>query len=158
MEKYNTAEDAFNSLKIGTQFKKIHCRKLLKQVIEANWNRWPRKPICSTFDDVIRIFGNELRFLSKSIRVGMTPDHKVVIFADVYGDPPDIRSCREIVNNCKNFKLDNINIEMFHKCYLEQDDPKDFKNGFRPPKTTKYYYHGYTQFYRGNLMGLIITP
>ena len=51
---------------------------------------------------------------------------------------PDIR-IREIVNNCKIFKLDNINIEMFHKCYLEQYHLKDFKNGFRPPKTTKYY-------------------
>jgi len=152
MEKYNTAEDAFNSLKIGTQFKKIHCRKLLKQVIEANWEWWPREPTCSSFDDVVRIFGpNELRFLSKSIRVGMTPDDKVVIFADVYGDPPDIISCREIVNKTNN---NNINIEMFHKSY----DELDFENGFRPPKTTKYYYHGYTQFYRGNLVGLIITP
>ena len=153
MEKYNTAEDAFNSLKIGTQFKKIHCRKLLKQVIEANWKR-PRKPICSSFELCILIFLNEVRFLSKSIRVGMTPDHKVVIFADVYDSADDIIMCREIVNNCKNFKFDNINIEMFHKSYGELT----FKTGFRPPKTTKYYYHGYTQFYRGNLVGLIITP
>jgi len=153
MEKYNTAEDAFNSLKIGTQFKKIHCRKLLKKVILANWEWWPREPICSTFDDVVRIFGNELRFLSKSIRVGMTPDHKVVIFADVYGHPPDIIRCREIVNHPKNTNT-KYTIEMFHKSY----DKLDYENGFRPPKTTKYYYHGYTQFYRGNLVGLIITP
>ena len=65
MEKYDTAEDAFNSLKIGTQFKKIHCSLLLKQVIEANWNRWPRKPICSTFDDVIRILEMNYDFLVK---------------------------------------------------------------------------------------------
>tara|TARA_B100001142_G_scaffold329448_1_gene392796 strand:- start:357 stop:830 length:474 start_codon:yes stop_codon:yes gene_type:complete len=157
MEKYNTAEDAFNSLKIGTQFKKIHCRKLLKQVIEANWEckHWASrgKPICSTFELCILIFLNELRFLSKSIRVGMTPDDKVVIFADVYDSADDIIMCREIVNKTKN-NNNNINIEMFHKSYGELD----FKNGFRPPKTTKYYYHGYTQFYRGNLIGLIITP
>ena len=146
MENYNTAEDAFNSLNIGIRFNKVHCRKALQKIVNAHI--YPKRIPRPSLYDMTYHFDHKLKFVDKSIRLGMTVDGKVVMFADVYGDHYDDGMIENIANN------NNINIEKFHKKYGRLE----FQNGWVPPKNTKYEFSGYKQFYRGNLVGFIITP
>ena len=149
-ENYNTAEDAFNSLNIGTRFEKVPCRQALKKIFEIlDIKINIRNPSLS---DLVSYYTSERRinFVDKTLRIGMTPNGSVVLFADVYGDHYSER-IKNIVNIAKN---NNINIEKFHKKYAKLR----FQNGWVPPEDTKYHWSGYSKFYRGNLVGLIVTP
>jgi len=148
MEKYNTAEDAFNSLNIGTRFNKVDCRKALQKIVNAHI--YPKRIPRPSLDEMTYHFDHKLKFVNKSIRLGMTVDGNVVMFADVYGDYYN-EGWKRIENIAKN---NNINIEKFHKSY----GSLEFENGWKPPENTKYEYSGYSKFYRGNLVGFIITP
>ena len=148
MEQYNSAEEAFNSLNIGIRFGKIPCRHALKKIIEMlDIEIDIRNPSLS---DLKMIFENNdrLKFVDKGLRIGMTITGDIVIFADVYDNYRRLVG-ENIVNIANN---NNINIEMFEKSYGRLE----FENSFRPPNDTKYYYSGYSQFYRGKLVGLIV--
>jgi len=149
---YNTAQDAFNSLKIGTIFNKNICNLSIKKVAEA-CDVSPTPPQWSghEFDYHCRLFYTEtkLRFAYKKINIGTTTQGQVVIFSDCrQGDWND-----NVIKNLLNLTtVNNINIESFIKPYSEISCADGWE-----PQNTKYYSGGYNRFYRGNLVGIIIT-
>ncbi len=150
MEQYNSAEEAFNSLNIGIRFEKIPCRHALKKIfeildIEINI----RNPSLS--DLVLKLCNSRRwRMGGKSLKIGMTINGDIIILSDVYDYLPQHKEvCENIVNIANN---NNINIEMFEKSYGRLE----VQNSFYPPANTKWYCEGYSKFYRGILVGLII--
>ena len=150
-----TAEDAFNSLNIGTRFNKVTCKNALKKIADIRNIDKNEYIDFRGFEELAFKLHNNTRgfkFVDKMLRIAMTYDGKVVMFADTYDDLQYLRDVRKkIVDIGNNIGID---IEMFEKSY----GSLEFQNGWVPPKNTNYYFSGYKQFYRGNLVGLIITP
>ena len=158
MGKYNTAEDAFNSLNIGTRFNKVTCKNALKKIADIRNIDYNEYRDFRGFEELAFKLHNNTRgfkFVNKALRIGMTPKGSVVLCADTRERKSSIDFYKEvrqdIVNKANN---NNINIEMFEKSY----GSLEFQNGWVPPKNTNYHFSGYEQFYRGNIVGLIITP
>ena len=141
-ESFDSAEEAFQSLKIG--------KKLSKRLISKKARKFAK----AMDIELTRYDGNAYswlcfkifeRIFDKSIRVGQINDtESIMVFSDVY-NPHDFS---KIQKQCLDHGLQ---ISTFEKTYpgLKFDD------GF-VPKNVKVHDTGYYRYYRGRLVGFII--
>ena len=151
-ERYDTAEQAFNSLNIGQKFDKRHaarrCKAVEKALNNGSWTKY------ATAEDYSTIFRNG-RFnlgLNKSIKIAQINDSDdIVLFSDQYHFYEDT-----LVQLHEKLAASGINIQPFVKTY-NVEDRTNAEKWWIDLKKIKMQCEGYEYLSRGMLVGFVIS-
>ena len=150
-ERYDTAEEAFNSLNIGQKFDKRlaarRCKAVEKALCDGRWTKY------ATAKDYSTIFRNNgFNFgLKKSIKIGQVNDsNDILLFSDQYHFYE-----QELVKLHEKLSAQGITIQPFVKTFIVRERMNADK-WWIDLKKIKMHCDGYSYLSRGWLVGFVI--